>query len=286
MAGDSGDDDFIASIDEIPALHLQIKRLKDSPYGRRWQTGGEFEIAGEVAEVSDALLTFGREMAAVGSGAVKKEMSIQVERAKAALRLAADTIVEKIECEASKLLKQERLEGPQGVFRAEFKVVQPALSRVHFEADIKEWERTHSWQETDRYAEKRRRWYYLWLKKGDVTLTRTVQRSKTTSGIHVDALDGLIYGFERSASTDQLDREIASWMRDVIATFESDLAERLKGGIQVYRNALEARLAEIEQGAQMRIERINERLDDIGLAKEKVEKSNEWRSLAYSDIRK
>lgn len=280
MKEDTCDDDFVASTGGIGALHAAVACLKGSPYGNG-SYEQEFESSSAIAEVRSSLSGFSRALAAVGTQVVSKETLIQVERVREALRHASDKIIEEIEEAAVKRLEKEGFEGLRGVFRNEFKIPQPNLSKVHFEADIERWQRTTTWKEPETYYEMRRVWYKLWLGKDLVARTRMVEKSSTRSGIRVDSFEGLLDAFEQSGEGAlMLDSQLAAWMRDVIEQFGNALEEWLSQGIGTYRRALEGRKAEIERGAQVRIERINERIEDIRVAKNKLEASNRWRAVA------
>jgi len=276
MEGEHLEDQFIQSSGSAPRLYNAVEQLRSSPFGRGWKTGGSFE-GDEAQRVKQAIKDFAQELSTIASNLVSRESTVQAERMKTALAVCGEAIINRLEADALTELEQQNFQGLRGVFRGTFDLTPPRLPRVKFAPDVHEWTRTEQKTELRDIWVTKRVWWKLWLGKSQVKETRSVVVTTTKTGVYVGKLGDLLEGFASSGGVTELETFFAQWLSDGLSEFDKTLGTRLRGGVKTYRLALEQRMAEIERGAERRIEGVENHRRDLNEALISVEDARQWR---------
>lgn len=276
MSGEDADDVSIESVPSFGKLDVALADLREGPFKGVWRTGGKFEAA-EAKAVRDALSKFGTSLSTTATELIERESLVQGERMSHALNACAAVVVERAEADASAVIAEAELPGLRGVFRGSIDVMSLQLPRVPFSPDVTQWRATERRQvEVTEYVEKRV-WWKLWIGTSRVEQKRMVTQETMREGIEVASFEQVLDGFSSTIAMGQFETHVSNWIRDVLSRFDTLLDERLKEGIKVYRNALEQRLAELEDGAQTRIDSVGRYREVVLQALETVEYSRRWR---------
>ncbi|MDN7856283.1 dynamin family protein [Burkholderia cepacia] len=276
MNGEVADDVSIESVPSFIKLDAALDQLHEGPYAKHWRSGGKFEAA-EAKQVRDAMSEFGRMLSTAASELIERESVIQAARMSLALEACAAVIVERTEADASAVIAEAGLPGLQGVFRGPVDIVPLQLPRVPFSPTMTTWRTTERQQvEETEYVEKRV-WWKLWIGKSQVEQKRMVMRETMREGIEVASFEQVLEGFSSTITLGQFEIYVGTWIRGALSRFDALLDERLKDGIKIYRNALEQRLAEVEEGARTRIDSVGKYRDVVRQTLETVECSRRWR---------
>lgn len=277
MEGTAVEDPIITACPSSTALYKAITELQQSPYGDGWRTGGKYK-AYQAEKVRDALDSFAKALARVATELIDRESQKQADRMSQALQSCGLAIAEKLESDVCPIREEMGYNGLQGIFRGSFTVPPPRLPGVRFSSTIKEWSHTKEIQREEKYYEKKRVWWKLWLGKKKVEKTRVVTSTHEESGIEVAKLASVLEGFISSGNVDELDRFFADWMSDSITSFDDSLSERLKEGVKVYRVALEQRREELQQNTEKKIGNVSMHNEHISEVLRSLEKNHKWRS--------
>jgi hypothetical protein len=255
MSGEQLEDDFIHSAVSAPELHNAIEELRASPYSQVWKTGGKFEGA-DATQVNVAISNFAKALSSMASSLVARESEKQAVRMKDALDTCSEVIIDSLENAAVIKFEQLEFQALRGVFRGGLTLRPPRLPSVRFAPDVKKWESIEQKVEIQEYWENKRVWWKLWLGKENVKKTRSVTVTETKEGIMVAKLGDLMEGFALSGGLKDIEKFFSDWLNDSIIEFDQTLERRLRDGVKTYRLALEERMADIESGAQTRIDNI------------------------------
>lgn len=279
MEGEDLEDPFIDACSSAAALHKAVGKLRSSPFGRSWKSGGSFE-GRDADAVRTALNDFAAKLSKVATELVKRESRVQADRMKVALDVCGSTIVEGLEHDSESMVAELGFRGLRGVFRGSFDLSPPRLPRVKFAANISDWSRVEERIEQETYYVEKRVWWKLWLGKSKIRKTKSVVKTTTHHGISVEKLGDLLDAFATSGGVEELEEFFGAWLAESIESFEGALERRLRDGVKTYRLAFEERMEELKHGAQRRIEGAEARRTEVSRALLSVDQNREWRSYA------
>jgi GTPase Era involved in 16S rRNA processing len=278
MNGEDNGDVSIHSIQDFAKLKESLDALRETEYGKNFQTGCEFEDK-NADFFLNILKGFAKSVSDSASSLIQRESLVQAERLNSALIDCSNAVIKLTESSAIPILKREGFSGLIGIFNGQVELKPPLLPRVVFEANPEKWSRTEAKPATVTEWVEKRVWWKLWLGTSTVPVKKQIVIKTIKQGIYVGKLGDLIDGFRESAQVSEIIQMHQRWFIGSLDEFDSLLSKRLDEGMASYREALSLRLEEIKQGSQVRIQNLE--FFDVNLerAQQNLKSCCDWRSF-------
>ena len=277
MDGEKVEEDFIQRTGLNEVLDDAVENLRYSPYGEYWDEGGSFEDE-RADEVENSLAELSLVMSEVASKIMEQEARGFTERMHTALVACADAVVNRIERQTQVELEKAGFQGLRGVFRGTYKFKPLKIPTLRFEFESKKMTIIEIRQVQKSYWVKERKWYFLFLVKKNVKKYRTVEKKTKTQKMNVGKLGDIIENFSEKVRTDELGEAAFTWFEDTLNSFDVELGQRLEKGVDIYRKALQKRIADLKNKVKFDVQKVQPFREDAQHLLQNIENCREWKT--------
>lgn len=105
-----------------------------------------------------------------------------------------------------------------------------------------------------------------------------MERKKETQSLVVGKFGDLIESLSKKARTEELGEAALTWFEETLNSFDKKLEKRLEKGVDVYRKALQQRMADIKNKVEFDVQKVQPFQEEAQRLLQNIEGCRNWKS--------